>query len=181
MRSMISCPNRSGSSHRASGQMRASGYSSRRTRRCKRSSSPFDPGLLRSDYRRRVSPLRSTMCMATSSIMLTCHEIGLTATPVDFVTKSTFRLFDCEGQLPTRELRPSSQAVQDRYLNPVRGLRTRHSSCAKGSGSKRLTKEQIGNSKKQGERPGAVSISLTKADQTRSSTIRTPIAQFCAI
>ena len=31
-----------------------------------------------------------------------CHQIGLTATPVDFVdSKSTFRLFDCEGQLPT--------------------------------------------------------------------------------
>ena len=46
-----------------------------------------------------------------------CHQIGLTATPVDFVTKSTFRLFDCEGQLPTANY-DLEQAVQDGYLTP---------------------------------------------------------------
>ena len=34
-----------------------------------------------------------------------CYQIGLTATPVDFVTRSTFRLFDCEGQSADGELR----------------------------------------------------------------------------
>jgi type I site-specific restriction endonuclease len=30
-----------------------------------------------------------------------CLQIGLTATPVDFVSRNTFSLFGCEGQLPT--------------------------------------------------------------------------------
>jgi type I restriction enzyme R subunit len=46
-----------------------------------------------------------------------CHQIGLTATPVDYVTKSTFRLFDCEGLLPTANY-DLEQAVKDGYLTP---------------------------------------------------------------
>jgi superfamily II DNA or RNA helicase len=46
-----------------------------------------------------------------------CHQIGLTATPVDFVTKSTFKLFDCEGQIPTANY-DLEQAVRDGYLTP---------------------------------------------------------------
>ena len=64
-----------------------------------------------------------------------CHQIGLTATPVDFVTKSTFRLFDCEGHLADGELR--SRAGRPGWLSdPVRGVRAHNaSSCAKASGS----------------------------------------------
>lgn len=46
-----------------------------------------------------------------------CHQVGLTATPVDFVTRSTFRLFGCEGQLPTSNY-DLEQAVQEGYLTP---------------------------------------------------------------
>jgi hypothetical protein len=46
-----------------------------------------------------------------------CHQIGLTATPVDYVTKSTFRLFDCEGLLPFGGCLAESR---ERYYEPVR-------------------------------------------------------------
>ena len=36
---------------------------------------------------------------------------------MDFVSKSTFRLFDCEGQLPTANY-DLEKAVSDGYLNP---------------------------------------------------------------
>ena len=31
-----------------------------------------------------------------------CLQVGLTATPVDFVTRNTFRLFDCEASYRPR-------------------------------------------------------------------------------
>ena len=46
-----------------------------------------------------------------------CHQVGLTATPVDFVTRSSLGLFGYEGQLPTSNY-DLVQAVQDSYLTP---------------------------------------------------------------
>jgi type I restriction enzyme R subunit len=46
-----------------------------------------------------------------------CHQVGLTATPVDFVTRSTFDLFKCEGQHPTANYE-LEQAIEEGYLTP---------------------------------------------------------------
>ena len=46
-----------------------------------------------------------------------CLQIGLTATPIDFVSRNTFSLFGCEGQLPTVNY-DLEQAVQDGFLTP---------------------------------------------------------------
>ena len=43
-----------------------------------------------------------------------CHQVGLTATPVDFVARNTFRLLGCERLLPTSDY-DSKQAVQEDY------------------------------------------------------------------
>ena len=51
-----------------------------------------------------------------------CLQVGLTATPVDFVARNTFSLFGCEGQLPTANY-DLEQAVEGWLSDAVRGLR----------------------------------------------------------
>lgn len=41
--------------------------------------------------------------------------IGLTATPAGFIDRNTFRVFQCDGELPTA-LYPYEQAVEEKYL-----------------------------------------------------------------
>ena len=41
--------------------------------------------------------------------------IGLTATPAGFIDRNTFRVFECDGELPTA-LYPYEQAVEEGYL-----------------------------------------------------------------
>ena len=45
--------------------------------------------------------------------------LGLTATPIDFIDRNTFELFDCENGLPTTSY-GYDEAVRDRYLVPYR-------------------------------------------------------------
>jgi type I restriction enzyme R subunit len=46
-----------------------------------------------------------------------CLQIGLTATPVEFVSRNTYRMFDCEDQSPTAYY-SLEQAVKEGYLVP---------------------------------------------------------------
>ena len=46
-----------------------------------------------------------------------CLQVGLTATPVEFVARNSYRLFDCEDQNPTAYY-PLERAVQEKYLVP---------------------------------------------------------------
>lgn len=46
-----------------------------------------------------------------------CIQLGLTATPVDFVSRNTFSLFGCEGQVPTANY-DLEQAVKEGFLTP---------------------------------------------------------------
>lgn len=46
-----------------------------------------------------------------------CLQVGLTATPVEFVSRNTYRLFDCENQLPTFHY-DFARAVQEGYVVP---------------------------------------------------------------
>ena len=41
--------------------------------------------------------------------------MGLTATPAGFIDRNTFRVFECDGELPT-SLYPYEQAVEEGYL-----------------------------------------------------------------
>lgn len=46
-----------------------------------------------------------------------CLQVGLTATPVEFVTRNTFQLFECENQAPTAYY-SFERAVEEHYLVP---------------------------------------------------------------
>ena len=48
-----------------------------------------------------------------------CLQVGLTATPVEFVTRNTFQLFECENQLPTAYF-AFERAVDEGYLVPFK-------------------------------------------------------------
>jgi len=93
-----------------------------------------------------------------------CHQIGLTATPVDFVTKSTFRLFDCEGQLPTANY-DLEQAVRDGYLTPFEVFEHTTQFLREGIRLEALTKEQIEELEAQGEDPAQYDFSSEQVDK----------------
>ena len=93
-----------------------------------------------------------------------CHQIGLTATPVDFVTKSTFRLFDCEGQLPTANY-DLEQAVEDGYLTPFEVFEHTTQFLREGIRLDILTKEQIEELEEQGEDPAQYDFSSEQVDK----------------
>lgn len=48
-----------------------------------------------------------------------CHQVGLTATPIQFIGKSTFDMFQCEGKDPTASYE-FREAIENnpRFLNP---------------------------------------------------------------
>jgi type I restriction enzyme R subunit len=93
-----------------------------------------------------------------------CHQVGLTATPVDFVTKSTYRLFDCEGQLPTANY-DLEQAVQDGYLTPFEVFEHTTQFLREGIKLDSLTKEQIEELEEQGEDPSQYDFSSEQVDK----------------
>ncbi|KAB2951043.1 MAG: DUF4145 domain-containing protein [Rhizobiaceae bacterium] len=93
-----------------------------------------------------------------------CHQVGLTATPVDFVTKSTFRLFGCEGQLPTANY-DLDQAVSDGYLTPFEVFEHTTQFLRDGIRLDSLTKEQIEQLEEQGEDPAQYDFSSEQVDK----------------
>ena len=93
-----------------------------------------------------------------------CHQIGLTATPVDFVTRSTFRLFDCEGQLPTANY-DLEQAVKDGFLTPFEVFEHTTEFLREGISLDTLTKEQIEELEEQGEDPSQYDFSSEQVDK----------------
>ena len=93
-----------------------------------------------------------------------CYQVGLTATPVDFVTRSTFRLFDCEGQLPTANY-DLEQAVDDDYLTPFEVFEHTTQFLREGISLDTLTKEQIDQLEEQGEDPAQYDFSSEQIDK----------------
>ena len=93
-----------------------------------------------------------------------CLQIGLTATPVDFVTRSTFNLFNCEGQLPTANY-DLEQAVQDGFLTPFEVFEHTTQFLREGIRLEILTKEQIQELEDQGEDPSQYDFSSEQIDK----------------
>ena len=60
-----------------------------------------------------------------------CLQVGLTATPVEFVSRNTFELFGCEDQDPTAYY-PFEQAVAGGLPGALRGLDLHHAFPARG-------------------------------------------------
>lgn len=93
-----------------------------------------------------------------------CHQIGLTATPVDFVTRNTFRLFGCEGQLPTANY-DLEQAVKDKWLTPFEVFEHTTQFLREGIQLNGLSQEQIEQLEEQGEDPSQYDFSSEQIDK----------------
>ena len=81
-----------------------------------------------------------------------CLQLGLTATPVDYVTRSTFKLFSCEGLLPTANY-DLETAVDEEWLVPFEVFEHTTQFLREGIKHDILTKEQIEELEEQGENP----------------------------
>ena len=81
-----------------------------------------------------------------------CHQIGLTATPVDFIARNTFRIFDCEDRTPTAYY-SLDDAVEENYLVPFEVYEHTTKFLREGIKYKDLTKEQIKQLEENGEDP----------------------------
>lgn len=93
-----------------------------------------------------------------------CLQIGLTATPVDFVSRSTFGLFGCEGQLPTANY-DLEQGVTDGFLTPFEVFEHTTQFLREGIRLDILTKEQILQLEEQGEDPSQYDFPSDQIDK----------------
>lgn len=93
-----------------------------------------------------------------------CLQIGLTATPVDFVSRNTFSLFGCEGQLPTANY-DLEQAVKEGFLTPFEVFEHTTQFLREGIRLDILTKEQIQQLEEQGEDPAQYDFSSEQIDK----------------
>lgn len=93
-----------------------------------------------------------------------CHQIGLTATPVDFVTRSTFKLFGCEGQLPTANYE-LEQAVEEGFLTPFEVYEHTTQFLREGISLDGLSADQIEELEAQGEDPAQYDFSSEQIDK----------------
>ncbi len=91
-------------------------------------------------------------------------QVGLTATPVDFVTRSTFNLFNCEGQLPTANY-DLEQAVEEGHLTPFEVFEHTTQFLRDGIRLDGLTKEQIAELEEQGEDPSQYDFTSEQIDK----------------
>ena len=93
-----------------------------------------------------------------------CHQVGLTATPVDFVTRNTFRLFGCEGQLPTANYE-LEQGVEEGYLTPFEVFEHTTQFLRQGITLDGLSPEQIKELEEQGEDPAQYDFASEQIDK----------------
>ena len=93
-----------------------------------------------------------------------CFQVGLTATPVDFVTRNTFQLFDCEDRLPTANY-GLEQAVEDGYLVPFEVYDHTTQFRREGINLDGLSAQQIEQLESQGEDPNDYEFAAEQIDK----------------
>lgn len=93
-----------------------------------------------------------------------CLQIGLTATPIDFVSRNTFSLFGCEGQLPTANY-DLEQGVHDGFLTPFEVFDHTTQFLREGIRLDILTKAQIQELEEQGEDPAQYDFTSDQIDK----------------
>lgn len=92
------------------------------------------------------------------------RQVGLTATPVEMVSRSTCRLFGCDYKLPTASY-PLEQAVADGNLVPFRVVTHTTQFLREGIKGHSLTNEQIAELEDQGFDPNDLDFSATDIDK----------------
>lgn len=93
-------------------------------------------------------------------------HVGLTATPVSFVTRNTFDLFQCDGGLPTYYY-SLEEAIESnpRYLTPFEVFDHTTQFLREGIHLEGLTAEQIAELEEQGEDPENYDFSSEQIDK----------------
>ncbi|XHC10695.1 DEAD/DEAH box helicase family protein [Labrenzia sp. ac12] len=91
-------------------------------------------------------------------------QVGLTATPVDFVARNTFSLFGCDNQLPTSNY-SLEDAIAEKWLTPFEVFEHTTSFLRDGIKLAGLTPEQVRELEEQGEDPSEYDFSADQIDQ----------------
>ena len=81
-----------------------------------------------------------------------CLQVGLTATPADYITRNTYRMFNCEPGVPTAYY-GLEQAVDDKFLTPFEVFEHTTQFLREGIQEENLTQAQIQELEEQGEDP----------------------------
>ncbi len=90
-------------------------------------------------------------------------QVGLTATPVEMVSRSTCQLFGCDYKLPTANY-PLEQAIADRNLVPFRVVTHTTKFLRDGIKAEHMTDEQIAQLEDQGIDPNDLNFDAKEID-----------------
>jgi type I restriction enzyme R subunit len=93
-----------------------------------------------------------------------CLQIGLTATPVDYIARNTYRLFDCQDRHPTAYY-PLSRAVEEEYLVPYEVYTHTTNFLRSGIKYSQLTDEQRQQLEDDGEDPETFDYEAAEVDR----------------
>ena len=93
-----------------------------------------------------------------------CLQVGLTATPVDFLNRNTFSLFDCEEGLPTAHY-PIDEAIRDGWLVPPEVYEHTTQFLREGIKYGELSKEQRERLEEEGEDPTLLNYEQGQVDK----------------
>lgn len=91
-------------------------------------------------------------------------QVGLTATPVEMVSRSTCQLFGCDYKLPTANY-PLEQAITDRNLVPFRVVAHTTKFLREGIKAGHLSDEQIAQLEDQGIDPNTLDFDAKEIDE----------------
>jgi len=91
-------------------------------------------------------------------------EVGLTATPVEMVARSTCKLFGCDYKTPTANY-PLEQAVADKYLVPFRVVTHTTQFLREGIKGHSLSDEQLAELEDQGIDPNTLDFDAKSVDK----------------
>ncbi len=97
-----------------------------------------------------------------------CLQVGLTATPVEFISRNSFQLFDCGDQDPTFNF-DLDEAVASTIWFLTKSSPTPRASCAKGSNTASSPKNRSASLKRAAKIP-RLTITSRKKSTSRSTT-----------
>lgn len=92
-------------------------------------------------------------------------QIGLTATPVDMVSRTTFGLFGCEGRIPTANY-TLEDAIADENLVPFEVIKHTTQFLREGIRKDNLSDAQIAEMEEKGEDPNELDFDAKSVDKT---------------
>ncbi|SPD72000.1 HsdR1 (fragment) [uncultured Desulfobacterium sp.] len=86
-----------------------------------------------------------------------CLQVGLTATPVQYISRNTFKVFECEDKTPTAYY-PLDQAVEEGFLVPYEVYSHTTQFLREGIKYKDLSEEQRRQLEEDGEDPESFNV-----------------------